>query len=174
VWGPGTPADGPFDRQRHAYEKAGKRFGQFSENVTKMAAEGKPIDEAKQVLFDEVRGNFRQFLAERDPAKPFHYWFGPTNTHRQWRQGSGKALWNIDPDALKGKLPPFLPDVPEVREDLADYLGEVAALDGAMAVLLEELKKTGEYDNTLIVVRTASAISTPSAPAFSSRSPAPA
>ena len=152
VWGPGTPADGPFDRQRHAFEKAGKRFGQFSENVTKMAAEGKPIDEAKQVLFDEVRGNFRQFLAERDPAKPFHYWFGPTNTHRQWRQGSGKALWNIDPDALKGKLPPFLPDVPEVREDLADYLGEVAALDGAMAVLLEELKKTGEYDNTLIVV----------------------
>jgi len=152
VWSPGQPADAPFDRQRHAYEQAGKRFGQFSEQVTKMAANGKSIAEAKEVMFTEVRENFRSFLADRDPAKPFHYWFGPTNTHRQWRQGSGKALWNIEPDTLKGKVPPFLPDVPEVREDLADYLGEVAALDGAMGVLIDELKKTGTYDNTLIVV----------------------
>ncbi|MEK7950783.1 sulfatase family protein [Luteolibacter soli] len=152
VWGPGEPTDAPFDGQRYAYEKAGKRFGQFSEQVTKLAANGKSIPEAKEVLFNEVRGNFHQFLADRDPVKPFHYWFGPTNTHRSWQQGSGKALWNIDPDQLKGKIPPFLPDVPEVREDLADYLGEVAALDGAMGVLLDELKKTGDYDNTLIVI----------------------
>jgi N-sulfoglucosamine sulfohydrolase len=152
VWSPGNPADAPFEGQRHAFEQAGKRFGQFSRHVTTMAAEGKPVAEAKAALFDEVRGNFRQFLAKREPGKPFHYWFGPTNTHRQWQQGSGKALWNIDPDALKGKMPPFLPDVPEIREDLADYLGEVAALDGAIGVLVDELKKTGEYDNTLIVV----------------------
>jgi arylsulfatase A-like enzyme len=152
VWGPGEPTDAPFDGQRYACEQAGKRFGQFSEDVTKMAANGKSIAEAKEVLFDEVRGNFHKFLADRDPSKPFHYWFGPTNTHRPWQQGSGKKLWDIDPDKMKGKIPPFLPDVPEVREDLADYLGEVAALDGAMAVLLDELKKTGEYDNTLIVI----------------------
>ena len=152
VWGPGEPADAPFDRQRHAYEKSGKRFGEFSEQATKMTANGKSIDEAKEVMFAEVRGNFRQFLADRDPAKPFHYWFGPTNTHRPWKQGSGKKLWDIDPDKLKGKIPPFLPDVPEIREDLADYLGEVAALDGAMGVLIDELKKTGEYDDTIIVI----------------------
>ena len=152
VWGPGEPVDAPFDGQRYAYEQAGKRFGQFSEQVTKIVASGRPIPDAKEVLFNEVRGNFHKFLTDRDPAKPFHYWFGPTNTHRSWQQGSGKALWNIDPDKLKGKIPPFLPDVPEVREDLADYLGEVAALDGAMGVLIDELKKTGEYDNTLIVI----------------------
>lgn len=152
VWSPGQPVDAPFDGKRHAYESAGVRFGNFSQQVTRISGHGKTIEEAKGVLYDEVRGNFRRFLADRDPAKPFHYWFGPTNTHRHWEQGSGKALWNIDPDFLQGKVPPFLPDVPEIREDLADYLGEVAALDGAIGVLLEELKKTGEYDNTLIVV----------------------
>ncbi|WP_367873980.1 sulfatase/phosphatase domain-containing protein [Luteolibacter sp. Populi] len=152
VWSPGQPADAPFDGQRHAYESAGARFGRFSQQVTKIVEKGRPVEEAKKVLYDEVSGNFRSFLAARDPAKPFHYWFGPTNTHRQWQKGSGKALWNIDPDALKGKIPPFLPDVPEIREDLADYLGEVAALDAAIGVLIEEMKKTGEYDNTLIVV----------------------
>ena len=46
-----------------------------------------------------------------------------------WIKGSGKALWGIEPDSLKGKLPKFLPDVPEVREDVADYFGEIQAFD---------------------------------------------
>jgi len=67
-------------------------------------------------------------------------------------RGSGQKLWGLDPDALKGKLPAFLPDVPVVREDLADYLGEVQALDAAMGVLLEELDRAGERSKTLIAV----------------------
>ena len=43
--------------------------------------------------------------------------FGPTNVHRKWTKGSGKKLWNIDPDHLEGKMPAFLPDVHAVRED---------------------------------------------------------
>jgi N-sulfoglucosamine sulfohydrolase len=152
VWSPGNPSDAPFGGQRYAYEQAGNRFNRFSHQVTRLTRNGKSIDEAKNEIYDEVRANFRRFLTERDPAKPFHYWFGPTNTHRQWQQGSGKALWGINPDRLKGKVPPFLPDVPEIREDLADYLGEVAALDGAIAILLEELDKTGQRDNTLIAI----------------------
>jgi N-sulfoglucosamine sulfohydrolase len=61
-------------------------------------------------------------------------------------------LWGIEPDSLKGKLPPFLPDVPEVREDLADYLGEVQAYDAYIGLLLKRLEETGELDNTLIVI----------------------
>ncbi|MCA9170358.1 MAG: sulfatase-like hydrolase/transferase, partial [Planctomycetales bacterium] len=85
-------------------------------------------------------------------GQPFCYWFGPTNTHRKWIQGSGQRLWGINPDSLQGKLPPFLPDVPEVREDFADYLGEVQAFDAALGVLLEQLESMGELENTLIVV----------------------
>src|SRR5262249_54893871 len=79
-------------------------------------------------------------------------WFGPTNTHRSWIRGSGKALWKIEPDALKGKLPAFLPDVPEVREDFADYLGEAQAFDAYIGVLLAELERTKQLDDTLVVL----------------------
>lgn len=152
VWSPGTPRDAPFGAGKFAYEKAGRRFNQFSQNVTKLIAEGSTVEDAKQALYDEVRRNFDAFLADRRPGQPFCYWFGPTNVHRKWIQGSGKDLWGIDPDDLKGKLPPFLPDVPTVREDLADYFGEVAAFDAALGLLLERLKEIGELDNTLVVV----------------------
>lgn len=152
VWSPGTPVDAPYGAGKYAYEKAGGRFNQFSENVTTMVAAGRSADAAKQSLYDEVLGNFNAFLAARPADQPFCYWFGPTNVHRKWIKGSGKALWGINPDDLKGKLPAFLPDVPEVREDLADYFGEAQAFDAALGVLLKRLEETGELDNTLIVV----------------------
>jgi N-sulfoglucosamine sulfohydrolase len=152
VWSPGTPADAPYGAQKFAYEKAGRRFNQFSENVTRMVQKGQPVEAAKQLLYDEVKANFDAFLAARKPGQPFCYWFGPTNVHRKWVKGSGKALWGIEPDKLKGKMPPFLPDVPEVREDLTDYFGEIQAFDAALGVLLAKLKEIGELDNTLVVV----------------------
>lgn len=152
VWSPGTPVDAPYGAPKFAYEKAGSRFNQFSENVTQALKQGRPIDAAKQVLYDEVKANFDAFLAARKPGQPFCWWFGPTNVHRKWVKGSGKALWGIDPDRFKGKMPPFLPDVPEIREDLADYFGEIQAFDAALGVLMARLKETGELDNTLIVV----------------------
>ncbi|RYD23932.1 MAG: sulfatase [Verrucomicrobiaceae bacterium] len=152
VWGPGNPVDAPFGKQKHAFEKAGSRINRFSQNATTIMKKGVPREEAKEQIYQEVRGNFRQFIAAREEGKPFHYWFGPTNTHRKWLRGSGKTLWDLDPEKLKGKLPAFLPDVPEVREDVADYLGEVAAVDGAIGVLMDELRATGEMDNTIIAL----------------------
>jgi N-sulfoglucosamine sulfohydrolase len=152
VWGPGTPSDAPYGAGQHAYEKAGGRFNQFSQNVTAMVAQGKELEASKQALYEEVRGNFDAFLADRKAGQPFCYWFGPTEVHRKWIKGSGKKLWGINPDDLKGKMPAFLPDVPEVREDLADYFGEVQSFDAALGVLLAKLKAIGELDNTLVVV----------------------
>ncbi len=152
VWSPGSPADAPYGGQKHAYEKAGRAFNNFSENATELVAKGATVEAARTKLLEEVRGNFQAMLAAKPAGQPFAYWFGPTNTHRAWVRGSGKKLWDIDPDALKGKLPAFLPDVPVVREDLADYLGEAQALDAAMGVLLAELEKTGELSRTLIAV----------------------
>ena len=152
VWSPGTPADAPYGAPKHAYERAGGRFNQFSQNVTKMVRAGTPLEEAKQSLYDEVLANFDAFLADRKPDQPFCYWFGPTNVHRKWIKGSGKELWGINPDDLKGKMPKFLPDVPEVREDLADYFGEIQAFDAAVGTLLKRLEESGELENTIVVV----------------------
>ncbi len=152
VWSPGRPVDAPFGEQRYAYEKAGRAFNSFSQNVTRMVATNVPLEEARARILDQVRRNFRDFLAARPPGRPFFYWFGPTLTHRPFERGSGRALWGIDPDDLRGRLPPFLPDVPEVREDFADYLGEIQAWDAGVGVLLEELERAGEWERTLIVL----------------------
>lgn len=151
VWGPGTPSNAPFTSEEN-YSSAGGKFNGFSQTVTSLVDSGQSIEAAKKKLLNEIRGNFRSFLDAREEGEPFLYWSGPTNVHRKWIKGSGKKLWGIDPDELKGKMPPFLPDVPEVRQDLADYFGEVAAWDAGIGVLLEELEKTGERDNTIIAV----------------------
>jgi len=152
VWSPGTPRDAPYGAGKYAYQKAGGAVNQFSQNVTRRVREGVSVEEAKREILDGVRADFRAFLADQPDGAPFCYWFGPTNVHRKWIRGSGKALWGIDPDDLKGKMPPFLPDVPTVREDLADYMGEVQAFDASLGVLIDELMAAGEYTDTLIVV----------------------
>jgi len=151
VWGPGTPSNSPFTKEQ-SFSRRGGKFNTFSQNATKMVAEGKAIEEAKAALVEESRGNFEDFLAARKGDEPWLYWFGPTNVHRKWIKGSGKAIWGLDPDLLKGKMPPFLPDVPEVSEDLADYFGEIAAWDAGIGVLLAEVEKRGEKENTLVVI----------------------
>ena len=157
VWSPGTPNDAPFFAREREYEKAGRRFNRFSQVVSDRGDR----DAGRSELYSEVRENFAAFLddaaADGDgdidgDGRPWHYWFGPTNVHRTWVAGSGEELWGIDPDGLKGKLPPFLPDVPVVRRDFADYLGEVMAFDAALGVLLDELERRGEFENTVVAV----------------------
>ncbi len=152
VWSPGTPADAPFGQQVHAYQKAGGRENNFSENVTRMVAEGVSLADAKEQIYAEVRANFDSFLNARSGNAPWCYWFGPTTVHRTWIKGSGQALWGIEPDDLHGKLRGFLPDVPEVREDFADYLGEAQAFDAYVGVILERLATSGQADRTIVVI----------------------
>ncbi|MCL4402393.1 MAG: sulfatase-like hydrolase/transferase, partial [Acidobacteria bacterium] len=103
-------------------------------------------------LHETARADLRRVLAEQKAGAPFFYVYGPTDTHRPWVKGSGRKLWDIDPGALQGKLPKFLPDVSEVREDFIDYLSEVQSLDLMIGGFLEELRKAGTLDNTMIVL----------------------
>lgn len=155
VWSPGTPQDGPFvdgSPGGHAYEQAGRRFNGFSTQATHLVDQGLSPEQARRELLQEIRGNLDGFLAAREPGRPFFYFFGPTNTHRRWQQGSGRRLWGLSPDDLEGSMPAFLPDVAEVREDLTDYLGEVQAVDAAIGELLQRLRETDDLDRTIIVV----------------------
>lgn len=152
AWSPGTPVDAPYGGKSREFASAGRRFNQFSQNVTKMVENGRSVEDAKEELYDEVVQNFRSFLSSTKKGQPFCYWFGPTNTHRAWTKGSGKNLWGLNPDHLKGKMPEFLPDVADIREDLCDYLGEVLALDNVLELLLNELESSGERESTIFVI----------------------
>jgi uncharacterized sulfatase len=134
--------------KQNQYSKQGSQINVYSQNVSK----AEDPEKAKSAIMDSVRGNFRDFLAKRKKEQPFFYSFNPTNTHRTWVRGSGKKLWGIDPDKLKGRMPASLPDNEVIREDMADYLGEAMAFDAACSVIIDELQSMGELDNTLIVI----------------------
>lgn len=139
---------GLIGEKTNAYMKHGNKFKDYSFEVGK-AGDKKA---AHEELMREVRGNFQNFLDKRKQGQPFFYSFNPTNTHRKWLQGSGKSIWGLEPDDLKGKMPPFLPDTHIVREDFADYLGEAMAFDAACGEILKMVGEMGELDNTLICI----------------------
>ncbi|WP_320178504.1 sulfatase [Roseovarius pacificus] len=93
--------------------------------------------------------NFSDFLEDRDSGQPFCFWFGCKEPHRGYEAGSWKE-YGKDPDAVV--VPPFLPDTPEVREDLLDYFVEVEHFDTQLGAMLAKLEVMGELDNTLVVV----------------------
>jgi len=71
VWSPGTPTDAPFGGKAYEYEKAGTKYDKFSQNMFKIMKKGMSIEEAKELLFKQVSGNFEDFLEDRKAGQPF-------------------------------------------------------------------------------------------------------
>ncbi len=54
-------------------------------------------------------------------------------------------------DSASVDLPDYLPDTPEVRQDLADFYGSIVTADAAVGRLLDTLAETGLDANTWVV-----------------------
>lgn len=95
--------------------------------------------------------------------RPFFFWFNIAAPHlpfpSQLQQngvwdpsgglvGDGGAT-NIDANAIE--VPPFYPDVPAVRQDIADYYGNIATIDTVVDAVLDRLTVLGIRDETLII-----------------------
>ncbi len=93
--------------------------------------------------------NFESFLSERKKGTPFCYWYGSGAPHRPYVLNSGKAA-GMKPEEVE--LPPGLPDRPTVRNDLLDYYAAVRNFDREASVILAQLEKDGELENTLVVM----------------------
>ena len=82
-------------------------------------------------------------------GKPFCFWFGTSDPHRPYEAGSGAARGMNLRDI---RVPAFLPDCPEVRSDIADYLFEVERWDRELGEALDLMEKAGRLDNTIVVI----------------------
>lgn len=82
-------------------------------------------------------------------GKPFCFWYGSKYPHRPYNYGSGMEN-GIDPRKIK--VPDFLPDTWETRNDIADYYYFVERMDYELYETIGILKEYGQLSNTLIVV----------------------
>lgn len=131
-------------RGRVGYERYGLYVGAAKNQAERKSRHDEIVENCRQEI--------QQVLAGRSEGQPFFFVFGSINIHRPYTPDSGKDLWDIEPDALKGLLPKFLPDAHDVRRDFSDYLGEVLAIDLMLGAMLEELEASGELDNTLVIL----------------------
>lgn len=135
-WAPGD--SGKLDGQPR--QLTGKPYNNIK---TKAPARGiSPVDYV---------ANFREFLQDKPREQPFCFWYGGHEPHRRYEYGSGKKkgkkqITDID------TVPPFWIDNETVRNDMLDYAYEVEYFDKHLGKILETLEKTGELENTLIIV----------------------
>ncbi|HYE99543.1 MAG TPA: sulfatase [Planctomycetota bacterium] len=132
-WGPGNYKAGGRDRN-----PAGPAFQSRKTEAPR-----------KSLSTTDYAANFEDFLAQRPKDKPFCFWYGAQEPHRDYEKGvglkSGKRLEDV-------VVPPFLPDTPEIRSDLLDYFVEIEWFDRHLGRILDAIEKAGELENTLVIV----------------------
>ncbi|HEV7350346.1 sulfatase [Telluribacter sp.] len=129
-WGPGKVVGRP-------HNPAGKGYG-----TRKMKA-------PQGISDNDYTANFQDFLAQKTDGQPFCFWFGAQEPHRRYPTGIGVKSGMNPADV---KVPGFLPDHPEIRTDMLDYLYEIQWFDSHLDRMIRLLEEKGELDNTLVVV----------------------
>ncbi|MDP6443226.1 MAG: sulfatase [Pirellulaceae bacterium] len=112
------------------------------------------LGEAPRKNFDRIEGGrpsgcekWIDVLRERPRDKPFFFWFASTDAHRGYKK-------NIIPrphERADVVVPPFIPDAPEARDDLALYYDEVSRLDSYSGKVLDELRAQGVDKETMVI-----------------------
>ena len=90
-------------------------------------------------------------LRER-PPEPFFLSVGFFETHRPYPP---ERYDPADPDAVA--VPGYLPDTPDIRQDLADFYGSITVADAAVGELLERARVADEAQVATMVERTVDA-----------------
>lgn len=94
----------------------------------------------------EVAAQVAEFLGQKPSDKPFFLWANFSDPHHPWN-----APDEFRPDPASLRLPAHWPDLPGMREQLADYCAEVNRLDRSVAEVIDVLRKRDLLDSTLIV-----------------------
>lgn len=126
--------------QKHGYAVGFDRKGWAPGKFEKMGFKENPSGH---------RQEFNAFVDSIGPDQPFCFWWGTNDPHRPYDRGHGIRTGI---DSTKLSVPPFLPDVPDVRGDLADYFAEIERIDQEIGELLKKLTDEGLLENTMIVI----------------------
>ncbi len=93
--------------------------------------------------------SFEEFFKNLPAGKPFCFWFGSSDPHRPYDKGTGAKSGMKAENVV---VPAYLPDTPEVRNDILDYYFEVERFDREIGEILKMLEDVGQLDNTMVVV----------------------
>lgn len=126
----------------------------------------------------EMADNCRA-LIEAKSDRPFFLYFCMGDPHRaavaNWaaqkpnsfgNKRPGQSYPGIEPvhyQPSEVRVPPFLPDTPACRAELAQYYESVSRADAGLGRLIEILKQAGKYDDTLIIFVSDNGIAFPGA-----------
>ena len=98
----------------------------------------------------DYSANFDAFLEARPEGQPFFFWLGTREPHRKYQEGVGAQEAGLSTENVR--VPAYWPDIELVRNDMLDYYYEILWLDTHIQSVLASLEKSGELDNTVIVV----------------------
>jgi N-sulfoglucosamine sulfohydrolase len=91
--------------------------------------------------------------------EPFFMSVGFFETHRNFFEPASVR------DRVYSLPPPFLPDTPEIREDVASYKASARSLDHGVGTVLNALHQTGLDERTLVICTTDHGLAFPTAKA---------
>lgn len=91
-----------------------------------------------------------------DPHRPFA---GSEQERRQWGEDLPEFTRKIAPEEVS--VPAFLPDLPEVQQEMAEYYTSVYRCDQVVGSILRALEESGQSDNTLVLFISDNGISLP-------------
>ena len=99
----------------------------------------------------------RTFLTD-NTDRPFYLHVGFSDPHRAGRGYANDQVWRgVSEISYRPEdviVPDFLPDLPAVRADLADYYQAISRFDHGIGLLLDVLEESGRADETLVIVTT--------------------
>ena len=115
----------------------------------------------------EMADNCEAFI-KAESEKPFFLYYATSDPHRgggnanelphkpnrfgnKPNKGAYPGVKEIFYDPAKVTVPPFLPDTPETRAELAQYYQSTSRVDQGLGRLMELLKKNGKWENTIII-----------------------
>lgn len=108
-----------------------------------------------QAIWDECSN--KAHYRNRPANQPFFAIFNLTQTHESslFADGKAKPYHGKSPKSPRLSpqevtVPPYLPDLPEIRKDIAIYHDMVTNLDGEVGKLLDQLEADGLADNTIV------------------------